>query len=341
MKRHVVLAAAALLGLTACTGSDSSEDDLPRARVGQVLPVGLPGSIEGRHTYVVLPTSRYDFTVSTPRDSVDSITAGDAGLSAEAGEGARFVMIEWSLSGVLGDSFVMAPPPDVSPMLTLVADGEEHEVGALDEEGVHAAAVVVPADTDDIGLHIEYDGHTQVIEDAYDQVITRADGPSALYHDAVHLGFTECTPSQLSGGDARVGFHGTDVTARVATPVPYFGPLGWAEPGREWVVARVITSTPSGGWDGEEYVSYESTSQVSVELDGAGPVDLFGLEEGEEGGPQDDGSWSAVVVFDVEDSRGAGPLSFRRVLVATPEDPDQADDAGAPSSLRRVQSCSL
>lgn len=339
MLRPLALSLSALL-LTSCTGG-GSEDDLPAATVGEVLPVGLPGSIEGRHTYVVLPTSRYDFLVSTPRETVDTITAGDAGISPEAGEDARFVLVEWTLSGLAGDTFVMEPKPEVSPMLTLVADGVEHEIGAMDAEGVRAAAVVVPADADDIGLEIEYDGLTQVIEDAYDQVITRADGPGGLYLEAPVLGFTECAPVRLSGGDARVGFLGTEVTGRVATPVPYFGPLGWAAPGRAWVIARVHTGSPRAGWDGADYTSYVTTSEVTLELEGAAPAEQLPLEEGDDVGPQDDGSWAAVVVFDVADSTRTPTLDVRRVLLATPEDTDEAEAAGAPEQIRRVQTCTL
>ena len=339
MLRPLVLSLSALLVLTACTGDGDSGDDLPTATVGDVLPVGLPGSVEGRHSYVVLPTSRYDFLVSTPRASVDTITAGDAGISPEAGEDARFVLVEWRLSGVPGDTFVMEPPADVSPQLTLVADGVEHDLGALDQEGISAAAVVVPGDVDDVSLEIEYDGFTQVIEDAYGD--TRADGPNALYHDAVRLGFTECPPVPLSADDPRVRFFGTEVTGRVATPVPYYGPLGWAQAGREWVVARIITNPPVAGWDGPDYVSYDTSSDVRVTLDGAAPVELFPLEEGLVAGPQDDGSWSAVAVFDVQDVGGDGPLDLRRVLVASPEDDEEAGVAGAPPQIRRVQTCSL
>lgn len=340
MLRPLVLSLSALLVLTACTGDGDSGDDLPTATVGDVLPVGLPGSVEGRHSHVVLPTSRYDFLVSTPRASVDTITAGDAGISPEAGEDARFVLVEWRLSGVPGDTFVMEPPADVSPQLTLVADGVEHDLGALDQEGISAAAVVVADDVDDVSLEIEYDGLTQVIEDAYGD--TRADGPNALYLDAVRLGFTECPPVPLSGDDPRARFFGTEITGRVATPVPYYGPLGWAAPGREWVVARVSTQTPLAGWDGPAYVSYDLTSsEVSVEIDGAAPAELFPLEEGDDVGAQDDGSWAAVVVFEVADATGPVSLDVRRVLVADPEDDDAARAAGAPRQLRRVQTCSL
>ncbi|WP_341923720.1 hypothetical protein [Nocardioides psychrotolerans] len=339
MLRPLLLSLALSLVLTSCTGGDGSEDDLRAASVGTVLPVGLPGSIEGRHSYVVLPTSRYDFLVSTPRTSVDTITAGDAGISPEAKEGTQFVLVEWSLSGVPGDTFVMEPPADVSPQLTLLADGEAHDLGALDQEGISAAAVVVAADVDDVSLEIEYDGLTQVIEDAYGD--TRADGPNALYHEAVRLGLTQCPPSPLSGDDPRVLFFGTEVTGRVATPVPYYGPLGWAQPGREWVVARVSTRAPLAGWNGRDYVSYETTSDVRVRLDGAAPVELFPAEEGDVAGPHDDGSWSAVAVFDVEEIGGDGPLDVRRVLVATPEDDDEAVAAGAPREIRRVQTCTL
>ncbi len=330
-----------VVGVAACTG-DAEQDELPQASVGDVLEAGLTGSIEGRHTYVVLPGRRYDFTTSTPQERIDTVTAGDAGVSATADDDRRFVSIGWSLDVVPGDTFVMAPRDEVSPVLTLVADGERHEVGALDEEGRYGAVVVVPEDVDDISLEVEYDGLTQVIEDAYDQVINRADGPPSLYLDAPRLTTTYCETGRLRGGDPRVGFFGGTSVAQVSSPVPYVGALGWAPSGRAWVVADVTTdAVRSAGWDGADYVEYAVDSTVRVTLDGAEPVELHPRDEGETTGLQDDGSWAATAVFDVAQADGDVMPDLRRVLVGTAEDEDDARAAGAPEVLRRVQTCAF
>jgi hypothetical protein len=343
-RRLLLPALSLLLVLTGCSGG-SGDDDLPRAAVGEVIPAKLGSSIEGRHSYVVLPGRRYDFTVSSPRETIDSISAGEAGVSAEAGEDRRFVEIAWELSVAPGDTFVMAAPEDVEPLLALTADGEQHPVGSLASEGPNAAIVVVPEGVDDVGLEIEFDGLTQVIEDVYSPVDTRADGPSSLYLDAPSQRWASCPEITLSEGDPAVRFFGADCRADISSPVPYFGPLGWAPAGRAWVVVRFLAGSPDGSYDAPRgYVEYDvQRSEVRLRLAGAtgGEPRLFPLEEGDDVGSQDDGSWKARAVFSVPETTNQPRLTFRRALVALPEDRDEAASVGAPSHLRRVHAGEL
>lgn len=340
MTRLPILAALPLvLALSGCSiGSDGDGEDLPPAHVGQVITDVFSGDVEGRHTYVVLPGRRYDFTVSRPHQEIGSLVAGDAGVSPEAPDDRRFVEIAWELNAPLGDTFVMEAPEDVAPMLTVIAGGERYRVGALNEEGVHAAIVVVPEDADDIGLEIEYDGLTQVIEDAYDQVITRAEGPDSLYFEAPSVRWEYCSETRLRGGDPAVSVHGATCKANISSAVPYFGPLGWAPPGKAWVVVRFLAGTPLVGYDAPSgYVEYTVyPEEVRLRLEGAGAPELFPLEDGAHAGAQDDGSWEAQAVFAVDDSVRAPTLSFRRVVSALAEDHAEARAAGAPKELRRV-----
>lgn len=334
-----------LLVATGCSGGSASDaDDLPSASTGQVIEAGLSSRIEGHHTYVVLPGRRYDFTVSSPQEEIDSISARDAGVSQQAGDGRRFVEIAWELNVPLGDHFVMATLEDVAPVLTLTAGGEDYRVGALDAEGVNAAIVVLPEDADDVGLEIEYDGLTQVIEDAYDQVSTRAEGPHLLYFEAPTQRWETCPETTLAGGDPAVSFFGTGCQANISSAVPYFGPLGWAPEGQAWVVVRFLASRPDAGYDAPgEYVEYTvDPSDVRLRLEGAGGApELFALEDGQRVGEQDDGSWKALAVFAVDDTLRHPTLRFRRVLSAVPDDAAEAVAAGAPDPLRRVHAGEL
>jgi hypothetical protein len=333
-----------LLSLVACSNGSGPDDDLPPAHTGQVIPAALSSQIEGRHSYVALPGRRYDFTVSSPQEKIDSISSGDAGVSQEAGDDRRFVEIAWELNVALGDGFVMESPEDVSPMLTLNVDGERHRVGALDEEGVSAAIVVVPEDADDIGLEIEYDGLAQAIDDVYDPISSRADGPDLLYFEAPSVRWESCPETSLSGGDPAVSFFGADCQANISSPVPYFGPLGWAPEGRAWVVVRFLAGSPAVGYDAPgEYVEYTvDPSEVRLRLEGSsGAPELFPLEEGAPVGAQDDGSWEAQAVFSVDDSVRDPRLSFRRVLFGLPDDEDEAAAAGAPRPIKRVHAGEL
>lgn len=339
-RRHVLAALPLLLAVTGCAfGGDGVDDDLPPAHVGQVITDVFSGDVEGRHSYVVLPGRRYDFTVSRPQEEIGALVARDAGVSARAGDDRRFVEVAWELNVPVGDTYVMEAAEGVAPMLTLAADGERYRVGALDEEGVHAAVVVVPESAgDDIGLEIEYDGLTQVIEDAYDAVSTRADGPSSLYLEAPSTRWEYCPETRLRGGDPAVSVFGAGCKANISSPVPYFGPLGWAPAGTQFVVVRFLAGSPDVGYDAAaEYLEYEvDPSEVQLRLEGAGPPELFALEDDERAGVQDDGAWEAQAVFVVDEAAGDPTLSFRRVLVAWPEDPDQAEAVGAPARIRRV-----
>jgi hypothetical protein len=340
-RRPLLAALPLLLVLGGCSGDDA-EDDLPAAQVGEVIAAQLSSQVEGHHTYVVLPGRRYDFTVSSPQEEIDSFSAADAGVSAKAGEGRRFVEVAWELNTVPGDTFVMQAPEDVEPMLTLTADGEQHPIGPLVSEGGNAAIVVVPEEADGIGLEIEYDRLTQVIEDAYDPVVTRADGPDSLYLDAPTQRWETCPETSLSGGDPAVSFYGADCKANISSPVPYFGPLGWARPGREWVVVRFLAGAPLTGYDAPSgYVEYTvRESRVRLRLEGADTPELFPLEEGQAVGPQEDGSWQALAVFSVLEGTD-GTLTFSRPLTALPNDPAQAGAAGAPKQIHRLHSGSL
>lgn len=129
MTRLPILAALPLLLVVAgCSGGCDADDDLPPARTGQVMEARLSSQIEGHHSYVALPGRRYDFTVSSPQEEFDSISAADAGVSQEAGDDRRFVEIAWELNVPPGDTFIMAAPEDVAPMLTLTAGGEDYRV---------------------------------------------------------------------------------------------------------------------------------------------------------------------------------------------------------------------
>lgn len=318
--------------------SDASGPDQPRAAVGQVVTAQLSGQVEGRHSVLVVPGRRYDFTVSTPRERIDQVSADDAEVSAEGGDDIRFVSLAWDLEAQPGDVFVMDPPQDAHPLLTVVADGADLPVGPLDEEGVHAVHVAVPADAEDIGYRVEYDGLVQTVDDAYDPVLARGDGPGSLYHDVPRFEWGHCPSSRLWPERRSLYAFGADCAVRVSNALPYAGEVGWASPGRAWVVVDFSARPVLVGYDGTagvvDYVVEPAPVRLSLE-GGTGPR-LFPLEEGEEVGLQSDGSWSARAVFEVADTSSRASLSFRRVVRARAEDPDEARSVGAPTVVRRV-----
>lgn len=338
------LVAGLLLLATTVACSGSGEDDLPHATVGDVHPVELLDRVEGRHSYVVVPGRRYDFTVSRPTDRMDTVTAREAGVSDESGDDARFVGVTWELSDPLGDTFAMQVPPDVSPELSLVVDGTTTPVGALDREGVHGVYVAVPPDAEDIGLAVAYDGLVQSVADAFDLVSPRGDGPDLLYREPPDTDWLRCPEDELSGDEPELRFWGTECTVRLSSPLAYVGPLGWAPDGAAWVLAEVELPAPEASIDlgasPYAHADYEVDQTVRLTLDGQRPVESWAGRDREEPGEQDHGTWSSTVVFRVPTSAGDGrPLVLHRRYDAVLEAEDRS--AGVPERIVRRQRVEL
>lgn len=335
MVRTGSLLGALVLLLAACTDG-APEDDLPRASAGDVLEAEFGFTIEGRPSYVVLPGVRYDFVVSSPAETLDYTDAQKAEVSQRAPDGARFVAVGWSLTGAGGEGLVLQNrKEDTSPELTLVADGTDYDLGPLDgaADGAHDGAyAVVPERVDKISLEIEYDGLTQTIDDVYDPITNRADGPDLLYGDDPDLDVLEC-PSAVLDDSAQPAAYFTEVHcyARSAGPLPYFAELGWARPGRAWLVADIVVSSVAASFDGAG--SYDvAAGPVVLDLEGDRQPELFPVFENERPGAQDDDVWQARAVFDVAEDFHIGRLTITRTFTARP-------DSGAsegPDRLRRT-----
>jgi hypothetical protein len=342
----LVATVAALAGTGCWSAADGPGADAGRsARVGETFVAQLASEIEGFPTTVVVPGRRYDLVVTSPRERMDSITAGEEGVRDEAAEGTAFVAVTWDLTAAGGDALVFAGQgPEASPRLSLVAGGETYEVGALDEEGVHARWVVVPEDTDDIGVAVEYDGVTQTVEDVSDRLAGDPVGaPELLYaEDPPGLHQPDCPEPAEGPEPARYVFSTCSVT--ITEPFPHHRDLGWADAGRAWVVARLRVTPITVGWDdpgqGGAVVDYETTpEEVEVTLDGAAPVEL--LPSGPEGGAgsdapvglDDEGDWLADVVFSVPADTTGYEVAFVRPYTGLPEDPDEAVAEGTPAEL--------
>lgn len=336
------------LALTGCTSDNPlSGSERPRADPGQVVKGQLGGDLDAHHSVVVVPGRRYDFTISTPLERIDEYSVDDADVSAEGGDDVRFVTLTWDLEAQLGDVFVTNLAQDVHPILTVVADGADYPVGALDDEGLSAVHVAVPAEADDIGYRVEYDGLVQTVEDAYDLVLARGDGPGALYNEVPRFTYEKCPASRLDRGRPFYAF-GAECVARLSSTLPYVGELGWADPGRAWVVAEFSTSPVVAGYESRagsvDYDTEPANVRLKLETGGDQAADrprLFALNDDNEAGPQDDGSWSARAIFEVPDTVGHVDLHFRRVIEARPENYDEARAIGAPLRVRRVYAGSV
>lgn len=332
MNRTGSLLVVLVLTLSACTDDAQPEEDLPRATAGEVIEAEFGFTIEGRPSYVVVPGARYDFVVASPAQRLDYTDSRRAEISQEAPDKSLFVAVGWSLSAAGGAGLVLQNrKEDVSPELTLVADGTDYAIGPLDGD-IDGAYAVVPEGADDISLEIEYDGLTQTIEDVYDPITNRAAGPPLLYGDDPDLDVLEC-PSAVPDDSAKSAAYFTEVScyARSAGPLPYFAELGWGQDGRAWLVVDIAVSSAGAGYDGAG--SYEvAAGPVLLDLDGDRQPELFPLFDNARPGTQDDDLWQARAVFDVAEDFHIGRLTITRTLTARPE----SDTSAGPDQLRRT-----
>lgn len=192
------------------------------------------GLAAGRPVTFVLPDGRYEFVVSSPRDSARNGSALlSEDVSREAGDGKAFVELSYSFDAVGGDSsMVMAPEDDRDPAFTLVVDDFPYR---LDDTEARAWLLATESDPDEVRLEAEYDGRT-ISVDPYDPVAP-ADG-DVFDGNPPRLHILPCPQQKpvLVAGGAR--FEGTECRVQASDPVPYRGGLGWTKPGKAWVVVR-------------------------------------------------------------------------------------------------------
>jgi hypothetical protein len=228
--------------------------------------------------------------------------------------------------------------------------GERYPVGdpAGDDPG---AWVVVPEGARDVGVEVEYAGETQVVDDPRRGYAGRpTTARRGLYDAPPRLGEDE-TVERLLGGD-RDGLYvvGGGARTRALSPVPYATGLGWAPPGRGWLLVDVHLDGATGGHDptngADGYVEYEiDGGEVDVRFEGERPVELLAP-----GSPRPDTDqvggdplatgledvWGARAVFSVPEDLRRGDLVVRRPYTVRPEDLDEAVRLGTPAEADRT-----
>lgn len=333
----LVVGGLAVVAGVGCSPGYSAEP-YPSAMVGRVFPALLGDGIVGDVTTVVLPGVVYEVELSRPQGTADSASTDEAGVDVSAADGTAFVAVAWDPRASQAEGPVLAGTgPDVSPQISVTAGDQTYPVGAMDEEGQHASWVVIPADAGPVGVAVEFDGLTQQVVDMTDPQAVPAGGSPLLYGPSSRIHQPPCPDPAEDPEAARYAF--SRCTLMVSDPVPYHEDLGWAEPGRAWVVARLTVAPIVVGWDdpgtGGAVVDYEvpTHDDVAVTLDGQAPADVVPVEPDEPAGLQDDGTWSGDAVFDVSQDLDAFEVAFARPYTAVPEDPDEARADGTPAEL--------
>ncbi|MBM0125883.1 hypothetical protein [Pimelobacter simplex] len=309
-----ILVAAAATGCSQVTGGDARH-----ARVGDVFE--LNAEAEGRPLTVQLPNLRYELVASRPLARArHQVGEYDDGWSAEPAPGAEFLEIGYRPAKTEGDAWALWRPsprgdlPD--PVLTVVADGERI---VLDNDLRFDWLVAVPADADELALEAEFDGRTLRTDlHAVDSGIDVFEGTPPR---RTSVPCPEQPRTELRGG---VEFNGTECGVTALTAVPWHVAVGWAAPGRAWLVAQVrigINTYFSAGEAGD--ADYEiGYGEPVYRLDGALPHVVLDEDGVELASRPDDMTVDDVrtVVFDVPADATDGTLELAMDYTGTPED---------------------
>lgn len=294
-----VLLSLVLVGVATAACSDDDAEQLDQYDV-VATDAGAPAA-DGPVTSVTVPTGTFDLVVSAPSRQIGDQRAPD---------GASLVRVTslFHDADVRSDVFALAGRGDAarSVDLQLEVDGTAYPVGLI-RAGNHDPAppevvptdvlVVVqeaPDDVDEVRLLVGYDGLVQSLDAATGE---RLPGPA----DALYGVPEEVAPGpSVSCAGGRFLDDAGNATLKVcrvgdARRLPYVPDLGWAEPGRAWLLLTMKTQLPPFRSEGTTVGVERVLTQTSMRGRSASKV-LTST-------PVDDtGATTTLLVFDVPDA---------------------------------------
>jgi hypothetical protein len=267
----------ALLTVAALGGCADAEGDLA------VLSAAGTSPLEGDVFEVMLPSGRFTFTVTEPRDQLTEDESAD-GEPREAPDGQQYVGLGWDWDGMAGRAFWLLNH-DVPPQLatvSVVTDDDEVPVFELDTQArrpTDRAWVLVPADAHP-RIRVTYDGHAQTID--LDSGAVDAGVAEGFYDIAGHN--VDC-PDQGPGSDRDGLQYRIDCTVGEVYAVPYVADLGWAAEGETWLLVQVDLRPGEFTFtSGEEATSYRvARENGAISVERGEPVELWQAESGTDG----------------------------------------------------------
>lgn len=327
------VAAAALFAAGAVVVLVTADEPLP---VGFVTKGSFGGAI-AHEVDVQLPMGVVHLTSGEPRDELPAQQVGRSGEgSIPTSDGASILPISWTYRPSLAYDDVITYPSTFS--LVATSEGERTDPQVLDID-LHRTLetssfpgqdllVVVAGDGDDLGFEVTYEGETQTVAMASEQVSPgRA---AALYPDG------ETTYDADDRCDARgdgnrvaslsAGNESIHCMLGPLVRTPYLPDRGWAEPGRVWSVVALTFDTPRRvTWihTGTRY--RVDLGPVTVSLPGSTPVRQ----------PRTEGLrafHNATWVFDSPDDLAGEPLRLH--LTAPMTATRLPRDTGGPTTVR-------
>ena len=318
-------------------------DTRPHAEAGQLFDPAFLQDELGIGADVVLPWVRAEVTVGQPRDELPDALGAEPNLQAPDGGG--FVQVQVNIDndnliplyvdapGVVGRADLVLTDGDHRYPLTHVPGGL-HLDAAAPETGVLQRFLAVEGSPEHWSLEVEYDGETWVVD--LDDGSSEPGPHDALAEipavDEQQQPAQRCgEPRWSSGFSPAESYNEPKCQVIHQMRVPYVDGLGWAEPGREFLVVQVESYEPgfARSRGGDVYLVRDPA--MSYRLDGRVPLavaevnDLSAL-----GGPlalqlpYDPDQ----AIFDVAADEPTPVLQVRQSLVG------EADEPGVPQAPR-------
>ncbi|KRF10984.1 MULTISPECIES: hypothetical protein [unclassified Nocardioides] len=299
------------------------DDRRPRAEVGDVFRAPSPAKDLPDQATVWIPWARLHVAAGEPKDTLPDLSGAPANLQAP--DGGSFVRVQATIEDRIPVATI-ATPFVMEIEVVLRADGKDYPLsgpgglgldpnGPLDQGGERWVAV--EGHPKDIEVRITVDDETQVV-DASDGSVDNgraaalADIPSAeelADLDDFGCGRFRQRPA-LRGDDSplRISYpEYVTCTVTVSLRTPYVDGIGWAEPGREFMVVQV--EPPHDVSVRTEAIAlWRSSFTLSASLEGRPSVrssDLSSFDNGYLSSPDGD-----QFVFDVAAGEPAGDLAL-------------------------------
>ena len=329
----VALMTAVVLALAGALVVVRAQDGRPRAAVGEVFDHPFQEDPLPHRGEVLLPWARTQVGAGEPRAELPDLLG--AAPTVQAPEGGSFVRVEVALEEDYTIPLTALASPYVEETeVVLRADGRDYPLSVpgglvLDPNGPAGQDggrwVAVEGEPTDLEVRITVDGMTQVVDAADGSVdvgraAELADIPSA--EELQDAAGTRCgRPRRLDSTPLAVTYRpALRCQVQLSLRTPYVDGIGWAEPGREFLVVHVIrprdVDLSTGTGDDTKY--WDTELRSDIRLGDADPVaswaDVNSLNQGTFAlqDPDDPGQ----AVFDVARGEPTGDLTLDLVARA-------------------------
>ena len=329
----VALMAAIVLALSVALVVVRAQDGRPRAEAGDVFDHPFQEDPLPHRGEVLLPWARTQVGAGEPRTELPDVLG--AAPTVRAPDGGSFVRVEVALEEDYAIPLTALASPYVEQSeVVLRADGRDYPLsvpgglvldpnGPIGQDG--GRWIAVEGEPTDLEVRVTVDGVTQVVDAADGSVDAGQAADLAELPSAEELQDAQATrcgePRRLDTTQLTVTYRpALKCRVQLSLRTPYVDGVGWAQPGREFLVVHVIRprdlSLSTGRGDATQF--WDSELRFVARIGDADPVapwvDVNALNQGTFTlqDPDDPGQ----VVFDVARGEPIGDLTLDLVARA-------------------------